>query len=35
VEKFGTQKLTEINQNNVNTRIEEFVNLVQFDIALK
>ena len=35
VEKFGTQKLTEINQNDVDARIEEFVNLVQFDIALK
>jgi len=35
VEKFGTQKLTEINQDDVDTRINEFVNLVQFDIALK
>ena len=35
VEKFGTQKLTEINQNDVDARIEELVNLVQFDIALK
>ena len=32
VEKFGTQKLTEINQNDVDSRINEFVNLVQFDI---
>ena len=35
VEKFGTQKLTEINQNDVDSRINEFVNLVQFDISLK
>lgn len=35
VEKFGTQKLTEINQNDVDLRINEFVNLVQFDISLK
>jgi sugar/nucleoside kinase (ribokinase family) len=35
VEKFGTQKLTEINQNDVDARINEFVNLVQFDISLK
>ena len=32
VEKFGTQKLTEINQNDVDSRINEFVNLVQFDV---
>ena len=30
--EFGTQKLTEINQNDVDSRINEFVNLVQFDI---
>ena len=35
VEKFGTQKLIEINQDDVDARINEFVNLVQFDIALK
>ena len=35
VEKFGTQKLTKINQNDVDARINEFVNLVQFDISLK
>ncbi|MDB0027269.1 PfkB family carbohydrate kinase [Flavobacteriales bacterium] len=35
VEKFGTQKLNEINQNDVDSRINEFVNLVQFDISLK
>jgi sugar/nucleoside kinase (ribokinase family) len=35
VEKFGTQKLTEINQDDVEARINEFVNLVKFDISLK
>ena len=35
VEKFGTQKLTEINKNDVDARINEFINLVQFDISLK
>jgi len=35
VEKFGTQKLTEINKGDVDARINEFVNLVQFDIFLK
>ena len=31
VEKFGTQKLTEITQIDVNERINEFVKLVKFD----
>ena len=35
VEKFGTQKLTEINKDDVDVRVNEFVNLVQFDIPLK
>ena len=35
VEKFGTEKLTEINQDDVDARINEFVNLVKFDISLK
>jgi sugar/nucleoside kinase (ribokinase family) len=35
VEKFGTQKLAEINQDDVDARINEFVNLVKFDISLK
>jgi len=35
VEKFGTQKLTEITQQDVNARINEFVKLVRFDIPLK
>jgi sugar/nucleoside kinase (ribokinase family) len=35
VEKFGTQKLTEITQEDVNARINEFVKLFKFDIPLK
>ena len=35
VEKFGTRKLTEITQEDVNARINEFVKLVKFDIPLK
>ena len=35
VEKFGTQKLEEITENDLKERIQEFVNLVQFDISLK
>ena len=35
VEKFGTQKLTEITQKDVNERINDFVRLVKFDISLK
>ena len=35
VEKFGTKKLTEINQDDVNKRINEFIKLVKFDISLK
>ena len=35
VEKFGTQKLSEITQEDVNARINEFVKLVKFDIPLK
>jgi len=35
VEKFGTQKLTEITQGDVNTRINDFIKLVKFDIPLK
>jgi len=35
VEKFGTQKLTEITQSDVNTRINDFIKLVKFDIPLK
>ena len=35
VEKFGTQKLEELTENEVKGRIQEFVDLVQFDISLK
>ena len=35
VEKFGTQKLTEINQEEIDKRINKFVNLVKFDNQLK
>jgi len=35
VEKFGTQRLEEINQIDIEKRIEEFINLGQFDISLK
>ena len=35
VEKFGTQKLTEINQVEIDKRINQFVNLVKFDNPLK
>lgn len=34
VEKFGTQRLREINKNDIDRRIKEFVDLVNFDIAL-
>ena len=35
VEKFGTQKLTEIDRNDVDLRINEFARLVQTDVLLK
>ena len=35
VEKFGTEKLTEINQEEIDKRINKFVNLVKFDNQLK
>ena len=34
VEKFGTEKLIGLTQEDVNNRIQEFVDLVQFDISL-
>ena len=34
VEKFGTERLKEIKTNDVERRLQEFVNLVQFDISL-
>ena len=35
VEKFGTQKLEELTENDVKRRIQEFIELVHFDISLK
>ena len=34
VEKFGTEKLQELKDTEINERIQEFVDLVQFDISL-
>jgi len=34
VEKFGTQRLREIDKKDIDGRLQEFVNLVNFDIAL-
>jgi sugar/nucleoside kinase (ribokinase family) len=34
VEKFGTEKLQELKDAEINERIQEFVDLVQFDISL-
>lgn len=34
VEKFGTLRLTEITKKDIDTRIQQFVQLVNFDIAL-
>jgi sugar/nucleoside kinase (ribokinase family) len=34
VEKFGTEKLIGLSQDQVDSRVQEFVDLVQFDIAL-
>jgi sugar/nucleoside kinase (ribokinase family) len=34
VEKFGVERLTEINDENLEDRIQDFVDLVQFDIIL-
>lgn len=34
VEKFGTQRLREINKDDIANRIDEFVQLVNFDIDL-
>jgi sugar/nucleoside kinase (ribokinase family) len=35
VEKFGTQRLQELTQEELDNRIQEFINLVQFDIELE
>jgi sugar/nucleoside kinase (ribokinase family) len=34
VEKFGTQRLTEINMDEIKERVQSFVSLVNFDIEL-
>ena len=34
VEKFGPQKLKEISKEDINSRLEEFVQLVNFNISL-
>ena len=34
VEKFGTEKMESLTENEISERIQEFVDLVQFDIAL-
>ncbi len=34
VEKFGTQRLEEINKDEINNRLQDFVRLTQFDIEL-
>jgi hypothetical protein len=34
VEKFGTQRLTEITSADIDKRVDEFVELVNFDIDL-
>ena len=34
VEKFGTKKLEELTDEDVERRLKEFVDLVQFDISL-
>lgn len=34
VEKFGTERLINLSQNDIDERVQEFVELVQFDISL-
>jgi sugar/nucleoside kinase (ribokinase family) len=34
VEKFGTKRLEELTQNDVDSRLQQFIDLVQFDISL-
>lgn len=34
VEKFGTERLIDLSQNNIDERVQEFVDLVQFDISV-
>ena len=35
VEKFGVERLVNLSQNELNNRVQEFVELVQFEINLK
>lgn len=35
VEKFGTERLKEIDQDDIEERVKEFIDLVQFDIVLE
>jgi len=35
VEKFGTEKLTEINQNDLENRIQQFVSLANFEMSVQ
>ena len=34
VEKFGTERLLDLSQDDVNSRVQEFINLAQFEIKL-
>ena len=34
VEKFGVTRLKEITKNDIDARLQEFVNLVNFDISI-
>ena len=34
VEKFGIERLAELKQEEIDERVQQFVNLVQFDIEL-
>ena len=35
VEKFGTEKLTQINQNDLEGRIQQFVSLANFEMTIQ
>ena len=34
VEKFGLERLVSLRQDEIDQRVQEFIDLVQFDIAL-
>jgi len=34
VEKFGTERIKELSQKDLKNRLQEFIDLVQFDISL-